>query len=78
VYVNDVNSDAASGFLVASVNAGYVWAQGAWQWSGFGRIDNLTDRRYVGSVIVNEGNGRYFEPAPGRSFFAGLSGRYTF
>jgi iron complex outermembrane receptor protein len=38
----------------------------------FGRIDNVTDRRYIGSVIVNEANGRYFEPAPGRRFFVGL------
>ncbi len=30
------------------------------------RLGNLLDRRYIGSVIVNEANGRYFEPAPGR------------
>jgi hypothetical protein len=30
----------------------------------FARIDNVFDRRYVGSVIVNEGNARYFEPPP--------------
>ena len=30
-------------------------------------VDNLTDERNVGSVIVNEGSRRYFEPAPGRS-----------
>ena len=31
----------------------------------FARVENLLDRRYVGSVIVNEGNGRYFECGPG-------------
>ena len=36
------------------------------------RVDNLFDRRIVGSVIVNEGNGRYYEPAPGRSMSLGL------
>jgi iron complex outermembrane receptor protein len=30
----------------------------------------------VGSVIVNEANGRYFEPAPGRSLFGGLELRW--
>ena len=30
------------------------------------RLDNFTNRAYVGSVIVNESNSRYFEPAPGR------------
>ena len=31
------------------------------------RVDNLADHRYVGSVIVNESNGRYYEPSPGRT-----------
>jgi iron complex outermembrane recepter protein len=30
------------------------------------------DARYIGSVIVNEANGRFFEPAPGRSWLAGV------
>ncbi len=36
------------------------------------RLDNLANRRYVGSVIVNDGNGRFYEPAPGRSVWVGL------
>jgi iron complex outermembrane receptor protein len=42
----------------------------------FLRIGNLFDRRYVGSVIVNEGNGRYYEPAPGRQLLLGLDWRW--
>jgi len=41
-------------------------------------VDNLLDRRYAGSVIVNEGNARYFEPAPGRNWTVGMSGSYRF
>jgi iron complex outermembrane receptor protein len=78
VFVNDTNSDAAASFVVANVSAGYLLPLGAWRFSAFARIDNVTGRRYVGSVIVNEGNGRYFEPAPGRTFFAGLNGSYSF
>jgi iron complex outermembrane recepter protein len=40
------------------------------------RADNLTDRRYAGSVIVNEANERYFESAPGRAVAAGASIRW--
>jgi len=36
------------------------------------RVDNLFDRRYAGSVIVGERNGRYYEPAPGRELGLGL------
>ena len=78
VFVNDTNSDSAAAFVTANVSAGYLWPLGAWQFSTFGRLDNVTNRRYVGSVIVNEGNSRYFEPAPGRTFFAGLTGSYRF
>ena len=78
VFVNDTNSDAASSFVTANVSAGYQLPLGAWQLSAFGRVDNVTNRRYVGSVIVNEGNSRYFEPAPGRTFFAGINGSCRF
>jgi iron complex outermembrane receptor protein len=39
------------------------------------RVDNLADRRVAGSVIVNEANGRFFEPSPGRSVL--LSARWS-
>ncbi len=78
VAANDTNADTAAPFATANLWAGYQWPLGAWHWSAFGRIDNATNRRYVGSVIVNEGNGRYFEPAPARTFFAGLTGSYRF
>ena len=42
------------------------------------RGDNLLDRKYAGSVIVNDGNGRYFEPAPGRTWLAGASATLKF
>ena len=36
-------------------------------------INNVFDRRYAGSVIVGDTNGRFFEPAPGRNWFIGAS-----
>ena len=78
VFVNDTNADAAASFVVANVSAGYLLPLDRWQFSAFARLDNVTNRRYVGSVIVNEGNARHFEPAPGRTFFAGLTGSYRF
>ena len=78
VYVDDANSDAAPGYFVAALNAGYLWRLGRWELNAFARVDNLFDRKYAGSVIVNEDNGRYFEPAPGRNWSAGLSVAYGF
>lgn len=66
---NDVNSEFATGFGVLGVRATHHWQLGP---SGqrlelLARIDNLGDRRYAGSVIVNGANGRVFEPAAPRN-----------
>ena len=78
VPVNDLNSDSAAGFGIASASVGYRMQRGPWAFSGFVRADNLFDRNYAGSVIVNEGNGRFFEPAPGRTWLAGFNASYSF
>ncbi|MBJ8502641.1 MULTISPECIES: TonB-dependent receptor family protein [Acinetobacter] len=72
VYVNDTNSDAAPSYSVTSANVGYAWVMGDWKVNSFARVDNLFDKNYAGSVIVNDANGRYFEPADGRNWSAGL------
>lgn len=72
IYVNDTNSDAAPSYSVTSANVGYAWVMGDWKVNSFARVDNLFDKNYAGSVIVNDGNGRYFEPADGRNWSAGL------
>ncbi|MDO9405385.1 MAG: TonB-dependent receptor [Polaromonas sp.] len=78
VPVNDANSDAAPSFVTAAAHVGYVLEKAGWRWSGSARVENLFDRAYAGSVIVNEGNGRYFEPAAGRSLLVSLTGSYAF
>jgi iron complex outermembrane receptor protein len=78
VPVNDAGTEAAPSYTVASAHAGYLVRISAVQLRGFVRVDNLFDRRYAGSVIVNESNGRYYEPAPGRSAYAGLDVSYAF
>ena len=71
-YVDDINSDAAPGYAVFNLRTGKEFRAGPATWYLYGRIDNVFDRDYAGSVIVNEGRGRFFEPAPGRRFFIGL------
>jgi len=78
VFVNDLNSDSASAYSLAAVSGGYETKLGSWRLSGFVRVDNLFDRAYAGSVIVNEGNSRFFEPAPGRTWAAGFTGSFAF
>ena len=69
IYADDRNTDAAKGFWVVNWRAGFEQETKHWHLSEFGRLDNLANRAYVGSVIVNETNARYFEPAPGRTAY---------
>lgn len=76
IATDDRNTDAAPGRAVASARV--EWRpQGQTGWHGFVRVDNLFDRNYVGSVIVNDGNNRYFEPGAGRSATVGVGWRAT-
>ena len=73
IAVNDRNSDAAPAYSIANLRIAAEHRQGNLRFAAFARVNNLTDRRYVGSVIVGDTNGRYFEPAPGRAGFAGAT-----
>ncbi len=75
---NDQNTANAPGYAAIGLQAGYLLNWQRWTFNAFARIDNLLDRHIIGSVIVNEGNGRYFEPAPGRNWTAGLGAVYRF
>lgn len=72
VEVNDLNSERAEGHTLFNAVVQFRQDLGPWTLREFVRVDNLTDRRYVGSVIVNAGFNRFYEPGPGRSVFAGV------
>jgi iron complex outermembrane receptor protein len=78
VPVNDVNSESANAYTVASARAGFEQRAKGWRMSEFLRVDNLTNRNYVGSVIVADANGRYYEPAPNRNYLLGIEAAFPF
>ena len=78
VPVNDANSDFAPEYTVINLRAGFEQRVGGWKLREFVRVDNIADRHYAGSVIVAEARGRFFEPAPGRNFMAGIEASRTF
>ena len=78
VPVNDTNSEFADAYTVLNLVAGLVQQGAGWRISEYVRMDNITDRDYVGSVIVNEGNSRFYEPSPRRSVFLGVQASLQF
>ncbi len=73
--VDDRGTDAGPGYAVFNLALARTFPVGPAKLRAFLRIDNLLNARYIGSVIVNEANGRFFEPAPGRSWLVGLDAR---
>ncbi len=78
VYADDANTASASGYVLVNWRAGVERRYGPWRLGAFVRIENLTDREYVGAVIVNAANGQYYEPSPTRNLVAGVSAAYLF
>nr|WP_298122529.1 TonB-dependent receptor [uncultured Pseudoxanthomonas sp.] len=72
VTVNDTGSERAPGHGLLNLELVRDWPTGSGRLQGFARIDNALDRFHIGSVIVNEGNGRFYEPGAGRTFTVGL------
>ncbi len=78
VMVNDLNTDAAAAHTLLNLAVQFKQAQGDWTLREFIRLDNLSDQKHVGSVIVNDGNGRFFEPGVGRKLMLGLEAQRRF
>lgn len=79
VAVNDRNTDFAGGWSTLALRATQRWDLGGGSAiDALLRVDNVFDRTYAGSVIVNEGNARFFEPGAPRSWLLGVKWRQAF
>ncbi|MDD1508472.1 TonB-dependent receptor family protein [Pseudomonas sp. CNPSo 3701] len=79
VYIEDTNTEkAAPSYAVFNWRTRFEQHFGPWKTHQTLRLDNLLDRQYVGSVIVGDGNSRFYEAAPGRSWYAGAGIEYQF
>ncbi len=73
LYANDANTASADGYTTLNLKASHAWQVGKGRVTGYARVDNVTDQKYVGSVIVNQSSGQFYEPAPGVNYTVGLS-----
>ena len=78
IAANDLNVESAGGYAIANVRALARQTVGGWKVSEFVRVDNIFDRAYVGSVIVNQASRQFYESAPGRNWLAGINATFRF
>ena len=72
VVADDTQAARAAGYGLVGMDVAYVFGIGpARRLQLSARVDNLANRRYVGSVIVNDSNGRYYEPGLDRTWMLG-------
>ena len=73
-YGDDRNTLAVDGWGagVTTVRVSGAFASGALRLEPFAAVQNVFDRRYVGSVNINGAFGRVLEPAPGRNGYLGV------
>ena len=76
--MNDQNAEAAGAYTVWNLRAGWQQRGKGWKLTEFVRVDNVGDKGYIGSVIVADANGRYYEPAPGRNAMIGINAEFQF
>lgn len=76
VYANDTNTESAKAATL--INAMLVFRKtfGGIDWTSSLRVENVSNKRDASTVIVNEANGRFFEPRPPRSWLLSIEGRW--
>ena len=77
-YADDSNAVNAPSYVKWDLAVTQDWQIGNNAFEAWLRVDNLLDKDYVGSVVVNQGSGRSFEPGIGRSASIGVSWHHTF
>jgi iron complex outermembrane receptor protein len=78
VPVNDQNSDFADAYATFNFVVGLIQGTSRWRISEYVRVDNMFDKNYVGSVVVNDANNRYYEPSPTRGVTLGVQAKFQF
>ena len=73
IFANDLNTESADGRNVFNVSLSQRWAWNQGLVTAYGRINNVSDVRYVGSVIVNQAASQFYEPAMPQNWMLGLS-----
>ncbi len=77
-FAENANQVKTESYVVSNLRAGFRWSRAQWQFEPFIGINNLFDEEYMGNVRLNASFGRYYEPAPERNVYGGLTLRYGF
>lgn len=69
---NNANTAQVSSYTVANLRLSHEVETGPWIIRPYFGINNIFDEDYNSNIRINAFGARYFEPAPGRNFYAGV------
>jgi iron complex outermembrane receptor protein len=78
IYANDTNTANAPGYSIINVRAQQKYKFHEVNITSYAAIDNLLNKKAIGSVIVNASSDRFFEPALPRNYTLGLQASLPF
>jgi iron complex outermembrane receptor protein len=74
MYVNDLNDLApANSHTIFNLSASQRWAVDRAAVTLYARLNNASDERYIGSVIVNQSSKQFYEPGLPKNWMLGVS-----
>lgn len=72
LYADNSNQTEVNDYWLFGVRGGDTLRLGSQVFEFYGGVRNLLDEDYFSNIRINANNGAYYEPAPGRTFYAGL------
>lgn len=75
-YADNENAVDVAGHTVINLRAGREFNIASRRIELFAAVNNLMDREWLSNIRIDAAGGRYFEPAPGRNYYAGISARF--
>lgn len=78
LYADNANDTRVDSSRVSNLRFGYNGSYGDWEVAPFLGVNNLFDEDYNNNIRINAFGGRYFEPAPERNAYVGISIRTRF
>lgn len=76
LFADNANAAQVDAYTVSNLRIYDEFEFGRWQVRPYIGINNLLDERYNSNIRINAFGGRYYEPAPDRNVYAGVTVRF--
>lgn len=78
IFADNANQTEVDSSLVTNIRIGHNGFYDDWEVSSYLGVNNLSDEQYNSNIRINAFGGRFFEPAPERNAYIGVTVRRRF